>query len=205
MRISLLVLLTGCLPATVHGLRTDGVLPEPGEIAVQATGGFGAPLGEGDAVGGGALGVVVPFAPGFAVAPTVGFGANVWGFDVEGRYNLLHHEDGLVVTALFGAGAVGRNDWTAGLHAGAAMSTPLTDVVRLYGGARLNPVFASEVDDVPWFHLSLGSSVRPTDPKIRSLAFLGEVTWEVPLSEPDASGIGLLLSFSYTAPLPGAR
>lgn len=165
--------LTGCVPATVYGLRFDGTMAENSELAAVAAY-YPEFAAEQENVGDASLvglqgrqrlgnditaSLVVGTAPGtFADSPY----ANA-ELDVQGR---ILNEKPLTIMLSGGLSAVATPDAAqlnllAGFQVGAVVSRHVGADLRPFLGAKLNPVFGGDNQLYPWITAGGGLTWRP--------------------------------------------
>ncbi len=167
----MVVLLLGCVPAAVYGLRFDGSMPLSTELS--AVGGV-FPGSAGDTLplldtavlgvqGRQRLGrdVAVQLSGGTATASLDGDPVGVLELEVQGR---LLREAPVTLSVRGGIDAYGQ--WEAesvmfGVHGGAVVSRHLGAQVRPYLGFTVNPVLNPGDRFYPWLQYGGGVSWRP--------------------------------------------
>lgn len=167
----MLLLLLGCVPAGVYGLRFDGSMPVNSEFAAVGgvfPGSTGKDLPLGDTLVTGlqvrqrvTRDVAVEVAGG--VAPASGEDALAGSVEVEVQGRILR--DAPVTLSLTGGlnayGQVDADSLTFGADVGAVVSRGLPGDLRPFAAVKVNPMYAPGDGVYPWFQYGGGLSWRP--------------------------------------------
>lgn len=167
----MVLLLLGCVPAAVYGLRFDGTMPVNTELSAVGgvfPGSAGDDLPLSDTTVTGLQGrhrlgrdVAVELGAGVAAASLDSDPVGVVELEVQGR---VLREAPVTLSLRGGVDMYGQWDAESvmfGVHGGAVVSRNIGADVRPYAGFTLNPVYNPGDELVPWFQYGGGVSWRP--------------------------------------------